>query len=162
MAPCQVKQARTSVQNTHARRLPPLRRSDSQALDINATKAVVEHLPPNVEPVPVPSEFHQHRGDDQDMAGSTDSDSQDEDGAWDRRAKAHRHAMLFKRPREPQPKIMCPAGSGKISGVAFMDGSDSDSDNGFSMGGEVAAKRVQQLMALRAARAAAVSVEDDY
>ncbi|KAG9100902.1 hypothetical protein FRC06_003548 [Ceratobasidium sp. 370] len=91
-----VKQARVSVQNTHARRLPPLRRSDTQALDVSASRPVLQRLPPNIEPVPVvvaPS--NQHRGQEQDMGGSTDEESQDEDGAWDRRAKAHRRAALF-------------------------------------------------------------------
>ncbi|KAG9122774.1 hypothetical protein FRC07_000702, partial [Ceratobasidium sp. 392] len=153
-----VKQARTNIQNTHARRLPPLRRSDTQTLDVNASTPILQHLPPNVESVPVPAiSISQHRGDEQDAGGSTDEESQDEAGAWDRRAKAHRHAALFKRPREPAPRAKARQPK-TATEVALLEGSDSDSDaediklvstsNGV-------ATRLQRLAALRAERAAA-------
>lgn len=149
------KQARTSLENTHVRRLPALRRSDSTALDINASEAVLDRLPPNHSPVAVPSDLIP-RGGDQDMAGSTDSESQDEAGAWDRRAQSHRHAALFKRPREPAPRMKSRAAGKKIAEVALLDGSDSDSDEAMEAG-EAALERNKKLMALRAGRAQAVS-----
>ncbi|CUA78208.1 hypothetical protein RSOLAG22IIIB_02827 [Rhizoctonia solani] len=97
------KQTRTSVQQARARRYPALRRSDSQALDINATSAVIEHIPNTYDSVP--SELKHHSTEGEDKAGSTDEESQDEKTVWDRRAKAHRDNMLFKRPRDPAPKV---------------------------------------------------------
>ncbi|KAF8603797.1 hypothetical protein BDV93DRAFT_606495 [Ceratobasidium sp. AG-I] len=148
------KQARVDIENTHVRRLPALRRSDSTALDINASEPVLDHLPPNHSPVSVPSNLVPREGD-QDMAGSTDSESQDEAGAWDRRAQSHRHAALFKRPREPAPKIKSRTLGRKVSEVALLDGSDSDSDEATGSGG-AGAERTKKLVALRAGRAKAM------
>ena len=150
------KQARVSIENTHARRLPALRRSDSTALDINASEPVLDRLPPNHSPVCVPSDLV-HREGDQGMAGSTDSESQDEAGAWDRRAQSHRHAALFKRPREPALRMKPRALGRKVSEVALLDGSDSDPDEATGPGG-AADERTRRLVALRVGRAQAVSV----
>ncbi|KAG8745655.1 hypothetical protein FRC10_007352 [Ceratobasidium sp. 414] len=156
-----VKQARISVQNTHARRLPPLRRSDT-TLDVEANELVLRRLPPNIEPVPAPvAPSDQHREQEQDAGGSTEEESQDEDGAWNRRAKAHRHAALFERPREPAPRMKPRVLASTPSEIALLGDSDSDSDmenkkllptaNGTTT-------RLQRLAALRAGRAAAGNV----
>ncbi|KAG8738824.1 hypothetical protein FRC11_001112 [Ceratobasidium sp. 423] len=153
-----VKQARISVKNARLRH-PPLRRSDSQALDINATAAIVEHLPDAHELVPVPSELQHRSKKEQDESGSTDEESQDEEAAWERRAKAHRHNMLFKRPREPAPKVKRPLLIKTASEIALVE---SDSEDEQPLGpvrhygtSEAAARREQRLMAFRATCAAA-------
>ncbi|KDN43885.1 hypothetical protein RSAG8_05878, partial [Rhizoctonia solani AG-8 WAC10335] len=157
-----VKQARTSVQNAYICRYPPLRRSDSQALDINETTAVVEHLPHACEPVSVPHGFQHRPREDEDKAGSTDEESQDEDASWDRHAKARRPNMLFTRPHEPAAKATRARPALLIrtaSEVALMDSDSEDEQPLASINpygtGEAAAGKVQQLMALRLARAAA-------
>ncbi|KAG8721407.1 hypothetical protein FRC08_013361 [Ceratobasidium sp. 394] len=155
------KQARVSVQNTHIRRLPALRRSDTQALDVNASTPVLQHLPPNTEPVPAPVDPTHHRGQEQDMGGSTDEESQDEEGAWDRRAKAHRHAALFRRPREPAPRMKPRMVAQTPSEIALLEGSDSDSDTQVKKllpTTDGAATRFRRLEALRAARTATGNV----
>ncbi|EUC59628.1 hypothetical protein RSOL_321670 [Rhizoctonia solani AG-3 Rhs1AP] len=156
------KQARTSVQNAHACRYPSLRRSDSQVLDINATSAVVEHLSHTCEPVSVPSELQHRSKVDEDEAGSTDEESQDEATAWDRRANAHRHNMLFKRPREPAPKVTRTRATILIRTASEIALNESDSEDeqplklvNFHSTGEIATRKVQRLMTLRAARATA-------
>ncbi|CAE6394060.1 hypothetical protein ACGC1H_003707 [Rhizoctonia solani] len=156
-----IKQARTSVQNAHACRYPSLRRSDSQVLDINATSAVVEHLP-TCEPVSVLSELQHRSKEDDDEAGSTDEESQDETAAWDRRAKAHRHHMLFKQPREPVRKVTRTRAAILIRTASEIALNESDSEdeqplelvNSYGTS-EAATGKVQRLMALRAARATA-------
>ncbi|QRW02979.1 hypothetical protein RhiLY_01978 [Ceratobasidium sp. AG-Ba] len=150
-----VKQPRVSVRNTHARRLPPLRRSDTQVLDVNASRPVIQHLPPPIDPVLVDPSYL-YRDGDQDMAGSTEEESQDEAGAWDRRAKAHRHAALYKRPREA-PKIKPRVVAQTISEVALLESSDSEGDecNVKILPTSDAILRLQKLAALRAERAAA-------
>ncbi|KAJ1306734.1 hypothetical protein OPQ81_007722 [Rhizoctonia solani] len=147
-----VKQARTSVQNVHVCRYPPLRRSDSQGLDINAAIAVVEHLSHTL---PVPSEL-QHRTQEEDKAGSTEEESQDEDAAWDRRAKAYRYNMLFRRPREPTPKTRR-LGAPLLIKTASQLTPDSDSEDDKPLEsanpygtGEAVVRKSQRLMALRA------------
>ncbi|KAG8713308.1 hypothetical protein FRC09_018853 [Ceratobasidium sp. 395] len=152
-----VKRSRANIENTHVRRLAPLRRSDTQTLDVNASTPVLQHLPPNIEPVAVPSTcLSQHRGQEQDAGGSTDEESQDEEGAWDRRAKAHRQAALSGRPRGlvSRSKARMPK---TASEIALLEGSDSEdevkSDKPVLENGPAARKL--ELAALRARRAAA-------
>ncbi|KAG8766559.1 hypothetical protein FRC12_006789 [Ceratobasidium sp. 428] len=124
----QVKRSRANIENTHVRRLAPLRRSDTQTLDVNASTPVLQHLPPNIEPVAVPSTcLSKHRGQEQDAGGSTDEESQDEEGAWDRRAKAHRQAALSGHPRGPvlKSKARMPKTADEI---ALLEGSDSEDE----------------------------------
>ncbi|CAE6482396.1 unnamed protein product [Rhizoctonia solani] len=156
-----IKQARIGVQNACVRRFPPLRRSDSQALDVNATTAIVEHLPDVHELAPVPSEL-QHRSKKEDESGSTDEESQDEETAWARRAKTHRYNMLFKRPREPAPKVKrsWPGLLIKTASEVALIESDSEDEQPLEPvrrcgASEAAVRRAQQLMVFRATRTAA-------